>query len=98
MGRRTNGLRWADLVISTTETDPRPKHFSSDRLGLRRVPPRFIADLEEVAGYPPIVAVKAAVVDDAQSRRIRHRNRQMELEPPPESSSVQRARVAIGHC
>jgi hypothetical protein len=60
-----------------------------------RVLARIIADLDELAGYPPIAEEKAAKGEDAETRRARHRQRLAEPEPPPRRLTMREERAAL---
>ena len=60
-----------------------------------RVLARIIADLDDLAGYPPITEEKAAKGEDAETRCARHRQRLAEPEPPPKRLTVQEERAAL---
>ena len=77
------------------ETDPETEYVSFDRPHVLRVLARIIADLDELAGYPPIAEKKAAKGEDAETRRARHRRRLAEPEPPPRRLTVREERAAL---
>ena len=77
------------------ETDPEREYVSFDRPRVLRVLARIIADLDELAGYPPITEEKAAKGEDAETRRAQHRHRLAEPEPPPKRLSVREERAAL---
>jgi len=56
---------------------------------------RIIADLNELAGFPPIVDEAEAKVEDAEARRVRHRKRLAEPDPPPKRLSIREERAAL---
>ena len=56
---------------------------------------RIIADLDELAGFPPIVDEEEAKVEDAEARRVRHRKRLAEPDPPPKRLSIREERAAL---
>src|SRR5438067_329192 len=60
-----------------------------------RVLARIIADLDDLAGHPPIAEDKAVKGEDAEARRARHRQRLAEPDPPPKRLSVQEERAAL---
>jgi len=55
---------------------------------------RIIADLDEPASFPPIVDEKEARGEDAEARRVRHRKRLAEPEPP-KRLSIPEERAAL---
>src|SRR4051794_26024929 len=63
------------VVTLRPETDPETEYVAFDRPRVLRVLTRIIADLDELAGYPPITEEKAARGKDAETRRARHRQR-----------------------
>ena len=56
---------------------------------------RIIADLDEPASFPPIVDEEEAKVEDAEARRVRHRKRLAEPDPPPKRLSIREERAAL---
>ena len=60
-----------------------------------RVLARIIADLDDLAGNPPIAEEEATQREDAEARRVRHRRRLAEPDPPPKRLSVQEERAAL---
>jgi hypothetical protein len=83
------------VVNLRPETDPETEYVSFDRPRVLRVLARIIADLDELAGYPPITEEKAVKGEDAETRRARHRQRLAEPEPPPRRLTVQEERAAL---
>jgi hypothetical protein len=67
------------VVNLRPEADAETEYVAFDRL---RVLARVIADLDELAGFPPIAEEKADPVEGAEARRVRHRQRSAEPEPP----------------
>ena len=59
------------------------------------IPPRIIADLDELTGYPPIGAESRAKGKNAEARRAHHRRRLAEPDPPPKRMTVQEERAAL---
>ena len=83
------------VVNLRPETDPETEYVAFDRPRVLRVLARIIADLDELAGYPPITEEKAAKGEDAETRRARHRQRLAEPEPPPRRLTVREERAAL---
>jgi hypothetical protein len=83
------------IVNLRPETDPETEYVSFDRPRMLRVLARIIADLDDLAGYPPITEEKATRGEDAEARRVRHRQRLAEPEPPPKRLTVQEERAAL---
>jgi hypothetical protein len=69
------------VVNLRPETDPETEYVWLDRPRVRRVLARIIADLDDLAGSPPITEEKAAKGEDAETRRARYRQRLAEPEP-----------------
>ena len=69
--------------------------MSFNRPRVLRVLARIIADLDELAGYPPITEEKAAKGEDAEARRALHRQRLAEPDPPPKRLSDWEERAAL---
>src|SRR5512142_2092096 len=83
------------VVNLRPETDPETEYVAFDRPRVLRVLARIIADLDDLAGYPPIAEDKAVKGEDAEARRARHRRRLAEPDPPPKRLSVQEERAAL---
>jgi hypothetical protein len=77
------------------ETDPETEHVSFDRRRVLRVLTRIIADLDELASFPPIADEEEAKGEDAEARRVRHRKRLAEPDPPPKRLSIREERAAL---
>src|SRR3954452_5070489 len=77
------------------DTDPETEYVSFDRPRVLRVLARIIADLDELAGYPPIAAEGRTQGKNAEAQRARHRRRLAEPDPPPKRLSVQEERAAL---
>jgi hypothetical protein len=81
--------------------DPETEYVSFDRPRVLRVLARIIADLDELAGYPPSAAESRTEGKTAEARRAHHRRRLAEPDPPPKRLTVQEERaalwVALGH-
>src|SRR3954464_2761990 len=76
-------------------TDPETEYVSFDRPRVLRVLARIIADLDELAGYPPIGAEGPAEGKNGEARRAHHRRRLAEPDPPPKRLTVQEERAAL---
>src|SRR5262249_56390476 len=83
------------VVNLRPETDPETEYVAFDRPRVLRVLARIIADLDELAGYPPIVEKQAAKGEDAETRCARHRERLAEPEPPPRRLTMREERAAL---
>src|SRR3954470_507287 len=83
------------VVNLRPETDPETEYVAFDRPRVLRVLARIIADLDELAGDPPIAEEQGAKVEDAEARRVCHRQRLAEPEPPPKRSCMRGERVML---
>jgi hypothetical protein len=83
------------VVNLRPETDPETEYVAFDRPRVLRVLARIIADLDELAGYPPITEARAVKGEDAETRRARHRQQLAEPDPPPRRLTVQEERAAL---
>ncbi len=83
------------VVNLRPETDPETEYVAFDRPRVLRVLARIIADLDELAGYPPIGAESRTEGKDAEARRAHHRRRLAEPDPPPKRMTVQEERAAL---
>jgi hypothetical protein len=83
------------VVNLRPETDPETEFVAFDRTRVLRVLARIIADLDELAGYPPIAAEGRAEGKTAAARRADHRRRLAEPDPPPKRPTVQEERAAL---
>jgi hypothetical protein len=83
------------VVNLRPETDPETEYVAFDRPLVLRVLARIIADLDDLAGNPSIVEEEATQREDAEARRVRHRRRLVEPDPPPKRLSVQEERAAL---
>ena len=83
------------VVNLRPETDPETEYVAFDRPRVLRVLARIIADLDELAGYPPIGAESRAEGKNAEARRAHHRRRLAEPDPPPKRMTVQEERAAL---
>ena len=63
------------VVNLRPETDPETEYVAFDRPCVLRVLARIIADLDDLAGNPPIAEEEATQREDAEARRVRHRRR-----------------------
>src|SRR5262245_48179341 len=77
------------------ETDPETESVAFDRPRVHRVLARIIADLDELAGYPPSAAESRTEGKTAAARRAHHRRRLAEPDPPPKRLTVQEERAAL---
>jgi hypothetical protein len=82
------------VVNLRPETDPETEYVSFDRPRVLRVLARIIADLDELAGFPPI-AEEEAKNENVEARRVRHRQRLAEPDPPPKRLSMREERAAL---
>src|SRR4051794_3836956 len=73
----------AVVVNLRPETDPETEYVAFDRPRVLRVLARIIADLDELAGHPPLADKEPAEDENAEARRARHRRRLAEPDPPP---------------
>lgn len=85
----------AVVVNLRPEADPETEYVSFDRPRVLRVLARIIADLDGSAGYPPIAEEEVVKGEDAETRRVRHRQRLAEPEPPPKRLSIREERAAL---
>jgi len=83
------------VVNLRPETDPETEYVAFDRPCVLRVLARIIADLDDLAGNPPIAEEEVTQREDAEARRVRHRRRLVEPDPPPKRLSVQEERAAL---
>ena len=88
-------VRRAGRGEPAARTDPETEYIALDRPCVLRVLARIIADLDDLAGNPPIAEEEATQREDAEARRVRHRRRLAEPDPPPKRLSVQKERVAL---
>ena len=84
----------AVVVNLRPETDPETEYVSFDRPRVIRVLARIIADLDKLAGFPPI-SEEEVKNEEVEARRARHRRRLAEPDPPPKRLSVQQERAAL---
>src|SRR3954469_20385486 len=83
------------VVNLRPETDPETEYVAFDRPRVLRVLARIIADLDELAGYPPIAAGYRTEGQSVAARRADHRRRLAEPDPPPKRMTVQEERAAL---
>src|SRR3954469_23101349 len=84
------------VVNLRPETDPATEYAAFDAPRVLRVLARIIADLDELAGSPPIDAESRAEGKTAEPGRAHHRRRLAEPDPPPKRMTVQEERAALG--
>src|SRR4051794_8798873 len=82
------------VVNLRPESDPETEYVSFDRPRVLRVLARIIADLDGLAGFPP-VAEEDIKKGGVGARRARHRRRLAEPDPPPKPLTVQEERAAL---
>src|SRR5262249_56629539 len=82
------------VVNLRPETDPETEYVSFDRPRVLRVLARIIADLDGLAGFPPI-AEEDVKKGGVQARRARHRRRLAEPDPPPKPLTVREEWAAL---
>jgi hypothetical protein len=56
---------------------------------------RIIADLDELAGFPPLAAAEEAQGENAEGLRVRHRRRLAEPDPPPKRLTMREERAML---
>jgi hypothetical protein len=87
--------RGEQIVVNLRpESDPETEYVAFDRPRVLRVLARVIADLDGLAGFPPI-AEEEAKKGSAEARRVRHRQRLAEPDPPPKRLTVREERAAL---
>ena len=82
------------VVNLRAESDPETEYVAFDRPRVLRVLARVIADLDGLAGFPPI-AEEEAKKGTAEARRVRHRKGLAEPDPPPKRLTVREERAAL---
>ena len=88
--------RGARVVVNLRpETDPETEFVAFDRTRVLRVLARIIADLDELAGYPPSAAESRTEGKTAEVRRAHHRRRLAEPDSPPKRMTVPEERAAL---
>jgi len=75
------------VVNLRPESDPETEYVSFDRPRVLRVLARIIADLDGLAGFPPI-AKENVKKGSVETRRARHRRRLAEADPPAKPLTV----------
>jgi hypothetical protein len=83
------------VVNLRLETDSETEYVSFDCPRVLRVLPRIIADLDDLAGFPPLADAEEAKGEDAEARRVRHRRRLAEPDPPPRRFSMREERSML---
>ncbi|MBV8231653.1 MAG: hypothetical protein JO329_16850 [Planctomycetaceae bacterium] len=83
------------MVNPRPETDPETESVAFDRPRVLRVLARIITALDELAGFPPLADEEKGQAEGAEARRIRHRQRLAEAEPPPRRWSMREERAAF---
>jgi hypothetical protein len=89
-------LEHGDQVVVNLrpESDPETEYVSFDRPRVLRVLARIIADLDGLAGYPPI-AEEDVKKGSVETRRARHRRRLAEPDSPAKPLAVQEERASL---
>jgi hypothetical protein len=82
------------VVNLRPESDPETEYVSFNRPRVLRVLARIIAELDGLAGFPP-VAEEVAKKGGVEARRVRHRRRLAEPDPPPKQLTVREERAAL---
>jgi hypothetical protein len=82
------------VVNLRPESDPETEYVSFDRPRVVRVLARIIADLDGLAGFPPI-AEEDVKKGSVETRRARHRRWFAEPDPPANPMTVQEERAAL---
>ena len=82
------------VVNLRPETDPETEYVAFDHSRVLRVLARLIADLDGLAGFPP-VAEEEAQKGGVEARRGRHRRRLAEPDRPPKRLTVREERAAL---
>jgi hypothetical protein len=82
------------VVNLRPESDPEPEYVAFDRPLVLRVLARVIADLNGLAGFP-LIAEEQAKKGSAEARRVRHRQRLAEPDPPPKRLTVREEQAAL---
>jgi hypothetical protein len=81
------------VVNLRPETDAETESVAFDRPRVLRVLARIIADLDELAGFPPLTDAEKGKAEDAEARGVRHRQRLAEPNPPPKRLSRREERA-----
>ena len=82
------------VVNLRPETDPETEYVAFDHSRVLRVLARLIADLDGLAGFPP-VAEEEAQKGGVEARRGRHRRRLAEPDSPPKRLTVREERATL---
>src|SRR3954464_1837832 len=82
------------VVNLRPETDSETEYVAIDRPRVLRVLARIIADLDGLAGFPPL-AEEEVKKGGAEARRARHRRRLAARAPPPKQLTVREERAAL---
>src|SRR3954451_5161719 len=82
------------VVNLRPETDPETEYVAFDRPRVLRVLARIIADLDGLAGFPPIVE-EGAKKGGAEARSVRPPRQLAEPDPPPKRLTVREERAAL---
>jgi len=83
------------VVNLRLETDSETEYVSFDCPRVLRVLARIIADLDELAGFPPFADEEEVKAEDAEARRVRHQKRLAEPDLPPKRLSMREERAAL---
>jgi AraC-like DNA-binding protein len=82
------------IVNLRPESDSETEYVAFDGPRILRVLGRIIADLDALAGLPPL-AEEESRDEDAEARRVRHRKSLSEPEPQPKRLSVREERALL---
>jgi hypothetical protein len=81
------------VVNLRPEADAETEYVAFDRPRVLRVLARIIADLDELAGFPPLTDEEEGKAEDAEARGVRDRQRLAQPEPPPKRLSRREERA-----
>ena len=83
-----------DIQVSFGPRNPLRRKLAENK---PECPPRLciIADLDELAGFPPQADAEEAKGEDAEARRVRHRRSLAEPDPPPKRLSMREERAML---
>ncbi len=87
-------LERGEQVVVNLRPDPDTEYVCFDRPRVLRVLARIIADLVELAGFPPI-AEEEAKKEGAESRRVRHRRLLAKPDPTPKRLTMREEGTAL---